>query len=470
MNRYLLWILAVLSLQCQGIDLRQPATLSYEIRVVPNQNRIDITGSLKGLGSGSYYFVLPQTQGQPARHFIQNLGFRDADGPIGARPTLPNEWAADVKSDSISFSYQINVHNLAVYQDEAWGGAISQIDDRMAFLSGGMSFVIPLLDEIEQPIAIRWRVPDSWHVVTPWSIDKSVTTVPSQYGLIRNYYVAFAGGSILHRRIRNMDVSMVWLGRDDINRFTDMELATQRVIDAAISLFDGPATREHLTLILRDTNAGNRFRASTESNSIEFNFKKGISFEHLWRNHRNGFLRLLAHEIMHTWDRREVKTASEYLSVREWGPDTCWLREGFTEYFANLTLYEAGIYNRDKFVKAMRELSDAAHHIHKSAKFTLLEACSPFFADNTSMRYVYTEGASLAFWLDLETRRATGGEKSLPLFMRDFMESYRYQEKTVEAFLSEWKAYAPAHLAEFKTKLTSPTPVVLTRAIEGLNW
>jgi predicted metalloprotease with PDZ domain len=246
---------------------------------------------------------------------------------------------------------------------------------------------------------------------------------------------------------------MVWVGRDDINDFTEMELATQRVIDAAITLFDGPATREHLTLILRDTNPGNRFRASTESNSIEFNFKEGISFERLWHDHREGFLRLLAHEIMHTWDRREVRQASEFLSVREWGPNTCWLREGFTEYFANLNLYEAGLYDHDEFINNIQALSTAAHRVNELGKISLIEACMPFWNDFSAMQYVYTEGASLAFSLDLELRRATNGERSMPLFMRKFMEDFRYQEKTVEAFVEAWQAYAPAALADLSGML-----------------
>ena len=475
MIRYFPLLFALFSLQCNIGVLRRSASLSYEIYVLPDQHRIDIRGTMTGLRDGDYYFILPQTQGQPARHFIKDLTFRDAGGPVAVQPTLTNEWRVDVESDSISFTYGINVLNAAVYQDEAWGGAISQLDERMAFLSGGMSFIIPLVDNIEQPIRLNWKVPENWHVVTPWSVDELSIPVPSQYGLVRNYYIAFTGGSILQRRIRNMDVSMVWVGKDDINRFRDMELATQRVIDAAITLFDGPTTRDHLTLILRDTNPGNRFRASTESNSIEFNFKQGITFERLWQDHRDGFLRLLAHEIMHTWDRREVRRASEFLSVREWGGNTCWLREGFTEYFANLNLYHAGLYDRDEFVNTIQALSTAAHQVNELGKISLIEACMPFWNDVSAMQYVYTEGASLAFMLDMELRRATNGEKSLPLFMREFLENYRYQEKTVEAFVEAWQVYAPASLSDLNgmlemrsaTDLSAPLRMMDVELITG---
>ena len=464
------WILvALLGLHCQDAGLSRPANLSYEVRIDPGRRFIGVTGRVDGLPSGEYFFVLPRTQGLSPDRFIRDMRFAEGDRMLDAELTELNEWRVRTTGGGVSFSYRIDANQPIQYQDEAWGGAISQIEDGMAFLAGTMSFVIPLVDPIRQPITLRWDVPAGWHIVTPWSVDRQETSIPSHYGLVRNYYVAFARGSILQRRVGTMDVTVVWLGEDDIQRYTEAENAMQRVIGAAQSFIGSPVGGESLTLILRGSNAGNRFRASTESNSIEFNFKKGITFERLWRDHRDGFLRLLAHEIMHTWDRREVKRASEYLNVREWGPDTCWLREGFTEYFANLNLYRAGVHDRDRFVNTMQALSTTAHDIARETPRSLLEACGPFWNDRSSMQFVYTEGASLAFVMDMELRRATGGEKSLPALMRRFMEEYRYREKTVEAFGMLWVSYAPEELHAMAGLPASRQAVNLGRRLEALG-
>ncbi len=243
------------------------------------------------------------------------------------------------------------------------------------------------------------------------------------------------------------------------------------MVEAALSLFGEEATanKGSLTLIFRDSNARNQFRASTESNSIEFNFKKGVTFDQIWRLNRQGFLRILAHELMHTWDRREIDKASAYVNVREWGPDTCWIREGFTEYFAMLNLYNADIFDRNEFINTMQALSDRARQVHTNQPLSLSNSCRSFMEDRESMHYAYTEGASLAFKMDLELRRVTNGVKSLPDFMRRFMEAYRYKEKTIEAFMAEWAAYAPDALDRMAAAATASNPTAFDASLRDLG-
>lgn len=399
-------------------------------------------------------------------HFVHSIRFEDEKGPLDVELTEDREWKVRARGQSVSFTYSINLQQSARYTDQAWGGAINYMRDNMAFLNGSFSFVIPLVNGLTSPVEVRWSVPPTWNVVTPWTTNENQTIIPSHYALVRNYYVVFREGSMFRRRIRNIDFTTVWLGEDNINEFRQAERAIERVIEAAISLFGDTASHEGITLILRDSNPSNQFRASTEANSIEFNFKKGMTFERIWRDHRDGFLRLLAHEIMHTWDRREIEHASSYLHVREWGPGTCWLREGFTEYLAMLNLYNADIFDRTGFINAMHSLSQRAQHANQYQNLSLVSACELFFQDREALQYVYSGGAALAFELDLELRNLTHGVKSLPLFMRIFMNKYRYKEKTTEAFVEEWKAYAPAPLRDIERRLSSNDVVELLSSLE----
>jgi|GEM_PF-2115113 len=446
--------------------------LRYEIHIEPSKNLMEISGSLDAISAGTYFFVLPRTQGAPIQHFIRSLEFSDASGVLDYTLTDEKEWRVRTREESIQFKYSINLRQAERYEREAWGGSTNLLDERMAFLNGGFSFIIPLVKGLNSSIEVTWKVPPTWRVVTPWSDGSQYTIIPTQYALVRNYYTVFKQGSGYSRRIRTMDLNTIWLGEDDINEFPQAKRAIAKVVEAALMIFGYEASREAVTLILRDSNSFNQFRASTEANSIEFNFKKGTTFNQLWNTYREGFLRLLAHEIMHTWDRREIEHASAYLHVPEWGPNTCWLREGFTEYFAMLNLYNADIYDRTQFLSAMHAIKNAADKINADHSLDLSSSCASFYHNGKALQYVYTEGAALAFMLDLSLRESTNGVKTLPLFMRAFMTKYRYEEKTEEAFMREWKAYAPRHLKDIKTQLERKHTTDLKEPLArmGITW
>ena len=443
--------------------------LSYEIKIEPSQNVLQITGTLADIKSGTYYFILPRTQGYPLRHFIHTIEFYDETGSLGAELTSDNEWKVKTRKKAISYRYTINLQQSIRFEDQAWGGATNFMDDEKVFLNGSLTFVIPLVKGISSPIDVQWRVPPSWNVVTPWTTNRHRTSIPSHYALVRNYYTVYQEGSMFNRRIQRMNLSTIWLGSDNIGQYPQAQRAIVKVVEAALLIFGQEVSKESITLILRDSNRSNQFRASTEANSIEFNFKKGMTFEKLWQDHRESFLRLLAHEIMHTWDRREIKHASSYLHVREWGENTCWIREGFTEYFAMLNLFNAGIYDRTEFLDSMNMIYQTAAHVNAAGALSLDTSCKLFFQDQQALNYVYTEGAVLAFMLDLELREATSGVKSLPLFMRSFMSSYRYKEKTADAFIEEWKTYAPVSLRNIKSHLSRRSPTEFHLALQKMG-
>ncbi len=448
---------------------QQPRALRYEVAVEPDMSRIRITGSVNNLRKGGYYFGLPRTQGFPPAHFVKYVSFSDASGKLEAEVTDLGEWLIYTEGPEVTFTYHINLQQAMKYQREAWGGATTQLDENAAFINGSLSFMVPLIGNIATPVAMQWKIPEGWHAVTPWTADVDSLDVPSHYALVNNYYVAYKKGSMFRQRVRDLDLNTVWLGEGDINRFPDAAASIQKVVEAGLTFFGEDSSKEGITLILRDSNNQNRFRASTEANSIEFNFKRGMSFERIWKDYRDGFLRLLAHEIMHTWDRREVKEATNYLHVREWGINTCWMREGFTEYFAMLNLYRAGLRDLPDFVNTMQAISESAAERNSQGKYTLTNACRVFFVDDDALHFVYTGGAALAFYLDMNLRHETNGEKTLPALMREFMSAYRYKEKTIEAFIETWNAYAPPTLHTVPSHLADPRAVDISSTLGALG-
>ncbi len=430
-----------------------PKKLSYHVFVEPELSRIRISGTIEHLKKGTYYFALPRTQGFPSEHFVKYVTFNDASGELAYEMTDLGEWKVHTAGETLTFTYHINLQQSLKYQSEAWGGATTYMDESEAFINGSLSFMVPLIKNISSPVDLSWEAPEDWNVVTPWTATVNTMQIPSHYSLVNNYYVVYRGGSMIRQNIQQLELNTVWLGDDDINAYPEAARSIRRVVEAGLELFGEDASKEGITLILRDSNAQNRFRASTEANSIEFNFKRGMTFDRVWSNYQEGFLRLLAHEIMHTWDRREVEEASAYLHIREWGPNTCWLREGFTEYFAMLNLYNAGMRDLSTFVNTMQAIAEASYNSNTEGRYTLTDACASFFNDDEALNFIYTGGATLAFKLDLKLRRASGGDKNLPELMRIYMDAYRYKEKTIESFIKTWEVYAPANLHDIGESL-----------------
>ena len=346
-----LLLFTLLPFSCPGTNYSNwSPTLHYEIRVEPTRNVLEITGSLQNIRPGNYFFILPRTQGAPVRHFVSSIEFSDEQGPLTYSITEQNEWKVKSRGRVITFNYAINLNQSSKYAREAWGGCYQCHDRRHGFFlmvalaSSPHSFVALLL-----LFNLAGRSHPRGKSRLPWTTGQLETPVASQYALVRNYYAVYRDGSMYTRRINSMDLNVIWLVLTILTPIPQAKRAINKVVEAALSIFGYEASRESITLILRDTNLLNQFRASTEANSIEFNFKEGTTFDQLWGTYREGFLRLLAHEIMHTWDRRKNDQATAYMHVPEWGPDTCWIREGFTEYFAMLNLFNAEIYDRTQF-------------------------------------------------------------------------------------------------------------------------
>ena len=83
---------------------------------------MEISGSLDAIRAGTYFFVLPRTQGAPIQHFIRSLEFSDASGVLDYTLTDEKEWRVKTKEESIQFKYSINLRQAERYEREAWGG------------------------------------------------------------------------------------------------------------------------------------------------------------------------------------------------------------------------------------------------------------------------------------------------------------------------------------------------------------
>ena len=468
-GRYIFFILLCYTTLLPKAAVSDPHRLTYTIAVEPKDELLAIQGRLEGVSEGMVGFFLPRLQGFPVTDIIKNLVFESNGRYVTPTFSEDGQWYVDVEDGEITFTYGLSLDFAKSYGSLPWGGSLSSLDERSAFINGSMSFIVPANVVASTKIALEWKVPPGWMPISPWTTGDQYTPVPSIYGLVHNYYQVHTGGSIVRRRIRNLELTMVWLGKDDIRDYPEAMAQTAKVIHAAIDFFGGSSTNNRLTLFLRDTNPRNLYRASTESSTIEFNFKRGISFGALWQQFRNQYLELLAHEFFHTWEVRDESKAQAYLHIAEWGENTCWIREGFTEYFSSLVLLEAGFLTQSDFLNLMQQKALQASKVNNRNELALASSCKNMFNEQDALQYVYFEGAATAFALDLELRTLTNGVKTLPEFMQGFLSRYQYEEKSVEALISTWEEYAPNRSSDIRQLVKRKQATNLAPALSALG-
>jgi predicted metalloprotease with PDZ domain len=124
--------------------------------------------------------------------------------------------------------------------------------------------------------------------------------------------------------------------------------------------------------------------------------------------------RHLAHEMFHIY-------LPNAFRIRE---NFDWFWEGFTRYFALVTLLEANLATRDDYLAALDEEYDVYAANPLRAKVSLIAASPEKFANAASYELVYRKGMLVAALYDLELRWQTRNRRSLSDVCRDLYQNY----------------------------------------------
>lgn len=140
------------------------------------------------------------------------------------------------------------------------------------------------------------------------------------------------------------------------------------------------------------------------------------------------WLSLAAHELFHAWNGKRLRP-------RELGPfdyeqevysHSLWAVEGITSYYDDLLVRRAGLATTKEYLKALsksiEKLQTTPGRQVQALELASFDAWIKFYrsdenSPNASISY-YTKGAVVAWLLDVEVRRATGGQRSLDDVLR----------------------------------------------------
>jgi len=164
------------------------------------------------------------------------------------------------------------------------------------------------------------------------------------------------------------------------------------------------------------------------------------------------FLSLVAHEFFHLWNVKRLRPRElgpfEYAS--ESYTKALWIVEGITSYYDELFLRRAGIWDADQYLKKTAEhlhaIEETPGRKHQSLEESSFDAWIKYYqrnehSVNATVSY-YEKGQLVAWLLDLEIRRASGGARSLDDVMRALYREHPetgpgYETARFEALASE---------------------------------
>ena len=162
----------------------------------------------------------------------------------------------------------------------------------------------------------------------------------------------------------------------------------------------------------------------------------------------------VAHEFFHSWNVKRIRPRSlepfDYERVNMSGE--LWFAEGFTDYYAPLTLARAGLSSRDEFMATMRDAVNAVltapgrevfSPVDMSRRAAFVDGAASVDPQNQANTYIsyYTYGRALALGIDLAIRSRFPG-KSLDDWMRAMWRRHPdvqkpYTEQDLEQALAE---------------------------------
>src|SRR5262245_10301355 len=141
------------------------------------------------------------------------------------------------------------------------------------------------------------------------------------------------------------------------------------------------------------------------------------------------FWGITAHEFFHLWcaERIHVQEIHHPDLTQPLETGTIWVNEGITEYFSRHLLYHAGFESEEDLLQSYFVGRDMMRMAGKKAWTEVSRAASDWNGMNDLMTFalrMYVIGPPTILALDLEMRKATGGERGVLDLLRHLMKEY----------------------------------------------
>jgi predicted metalloprotease with PDZ domain len=342
-------------------------------------------------------------------HHMQSIVATDADGPVELELSGHTGWrVADDVRGPLTVTYELYANELTV--------RTNHVDDHHALLVGAATFVL-----VE---GARHRAHDV-HILVPEG-QQAWGLLPGEEGRFRaddaDHLVdsAFEVGDFPTATcdVRGVTHTFVWAGHGGAPDLDRISRDLAMMAEAAVDLFEGDLPIERYTFLCVGWDEGG---GGLEHRDGAVLMMPVTTFQDPDTYSR--FQSLIAHEYLHLWNVKRL-TPQELVEpdlVGHTHSRMLWVAEGWTAYYDELLPVRAGVWDLDRFFKALGKQLDAVLD-RPGAAYQSLEESSyhawtkQYIRDenslNTGVDY-YGQGAVVAWCLDLIVRGNRAGSQGL---------------------------------------------------------
>jgi len=291
-------------------------------------------------------------------------------------------------------------------------------------------------------------VPDQWTISSPWpAVDGSnnLFVVDTWISLINNALVV---GEHVERVVSDGNMRIVLAMDARLSESADLfEHTFRKQLGAYRTLFGGTPDSKYLVAL--------RPADEDDGESFENSFNQVITPSRIeqraivWAN-------TMGHELFHYWNGNRVLVGADKASIE-------WFGEGFTEYYASLTLYRTGLISEALWHRKLERY--LGRYVITTGMWPV-DTVSLVDAGKEKHRNwlrIYGGGATMALILDIEIRSATAGQKGLDDVMRVMNDRFRkpgarYRVEDILAAVNtvsgqDFTSFFDAHITGTKERL-----------------
>ena len=400
----------------------------------PEHHWLQVEATFEGLGAMPLRARMSRSSpGRYAVHEFAKNVFRVEAWDGTGRPltiTRPDvdEWRVEAHGGTVRLVYRI-------FGDQA-DGTYMAVDTTHAHLNMPATFMWAVgLDT--RPISIAFTPPpgSGWTVGTQLmpTADPFVFTAPNlQYFLDSpteiarllesTFEVADGGRQARFRLVAHADATQADL--DALARLVERLVREQRAVFGAFPVFEPGAYTFLLDYVPWADGDAMEHRNSTYISDPGVSIRTAAG--------RTSALDAISHEFFHVWNVERIRPAGlePFDFTRENITCCLWLAEGFTQYYGPLLLRRAGLVPQlslspisvvmNSPARAVRSPVEMSEH----GPFADAGVANDIHDRSRTFISYYTDGAALAFGLDLMIRERTAGRLSLDDFMRRLWERF----------------------------------------------
>lgn len=352
-----------------------------------------------------------------SRHVESISAWSEEGAPLPIRKTRKNRWSVSpvgARPGRVIVRYRLYAHDLTV--------RTNFVEADFALLSGAATFLVPI-DGHHLAAQVRIELPGAWRS----AVCALPRTEDGEAFLARDYdqlvdSPIYAGNATIHRfAVAGREHALVTEGADERWDGERAVLDVARLVETEAAFWGGlPYERYVVINILAEATGGLEHADSSVLMANRLAVRRPEGYR--------DWLGLVAHELFHAWHVKRLRPAEfDRLDYEaEVYTPSLWAIEGVTSYYEELMVARAGFSDLAGLLaslsKTIETVEGGAGRLVQGLDDASFDAWIKYYRKdenfaNSGVSY-YTRGLLVAFLLDVEIRRATGGARCLDDAMR----------------------------------------------------